>query len=167
MTHYNAGMAVMQSINREMRYKEIYDRIVSRCVEKISETASQTRKRSIIYQVPARMDLDCMNYNIDAAIEYVMTKLRDDMHFIVKLVDPANRKIYVAWRSQEEVDEEIARRGGGGGDDLFPQELPSLEKQRRKYRQVLDESETNHESGVVSSAMLDADKVLHEVQKYL
>lgn len=106
---YSAMDAVRTAETRELRRKEVYDKILLRCLAQIDSKANEMSEdnKSLIFTVPEHVSSVLMNYDPATALEYLFVALRDDRGFTVRRVDA--RRLYVRWETIEDKQERIRR----------------------------------------------------------
>lgn len=90
---FSADKAVLIGELRDRRYKDVYQKILNRCLKQVQSCC--TTMRSTMFVVPDRLCGDMQPYNMNDVMGYLMVALRDDRHYKVMRVN--HNTLYISW----------------------------------------------------------------------
>lgn len=90
---FNAAKALQIAELRDRRFKEVYDKILLRCLKQVHECCES--QRSTLFRIPENLGADIQHYRVEDVINYLVVALRDDRGFIVYKVN--ENTLYVRW----------------------------------------------------------------------
>jgi hypothetical protein len=90
---FDAKMARYIGYQRDKRFRDVYERILLRCLKQVQEEC-MTRK-STIFTIPEQMSSELLPYSVDEVAQYLLVALGEDRRFTV--VRMGEEKLYIRW----------------------------------------------------------------------
>lgn len=90
---FDAKTAQFISYQRDKRFRDVYDKILLRCLKQIQQDC--VSYKSMIFQVPSTLATELLPYEVDEVMRYLVVALGEDRHFTVMRLN--DDTLYVRW----------------------------------------------------------------------
>lgn len=150
---FDARAACEKGFLRKKRLKDTFDMILKRCLEQIDKAC--TTQSSIIFNVPQTIPFSPVIYELDDAVDYLITALVKDRSFFVK--NCGNGKLYVRWVSTSSASILKSREGSLHE----PEYIPDVD---HPFATTIDEPlEQTRQSQSTSKLLDNVDRLLQDI----